>query len=49
MVKLQRLSIMFICTLSVLLRINIAENIRNNAKNLSNYVTLNFTKICETS
>jgi hypothetical protein len=30
-----------------LLRINIAENIRNNATNISNCVILNFTKICE--
>jgi hypothetical protein len=43
----QRLGVMFIRTPSALLRINIAESIRNNAKNFSNYVILNFTKICE--
>lgn len=43
----QRLGVVFTRTLPVLLRINIAENIRNNAKKFSNYVILNFTKICE--
>jgi hypothetical protein len=47
MVMQQHLSVTFIRTMPVSLIINISENIRNVATNISNSVILNFTKICE--